>query len=213
MVHQWEILRRLPRPECSPARAQAARECTTPVHEAATVVLVDDSTNGVRVWMMQRASTMAFAAGAWVFPGGRLEEHDRVPDPVRAAAVREVEEETGLRLDPEELRPWMRWTTPPGHPRRYDTHFFVAPAAGRQPGNPSTEAEIARWWAPADLLDSGETLFPPTRAVLLELADHSTWESVRSATVGRVIAGFTPRIEERDGTFRFTYPDETGTWT
>lgn len=214
MVHQWEVLRRLPRPVCTPERAHAAATCAQPVRPAATVVLVADD---ARVWMMRRVSTMVFAADAWVFPGGRVEDGDRDPDPVRAAAIRECEEETGLRLDPDELLPWMRWTTPPGHPRRYDTHFFVAHAADREPQNPSTEADHAQWWRPADLLAAHaagtETLLPPTQAVLIEVGDHSSWASVRRATRGRVIAGFTPRIEERGGVLRFTYPDETGTWT
>ncbi len=210
MVHQWEVLKRLPRPECSPERARAAAECVTPIHSAATVILVDDT---ARVWMMRRVSSMVFAAGAWVFPGGRVEDDDVDPDPIRAAAVRECAEETGVELDPHELLPWMRWTTPPGHPRRYDTHFFVASGIGLEPQNPSTEADAARWWRPSEMLASSETFLPPTRAVLIELTDHADWDSVRRATEGRIVEGFTPRIIERDGRFHFTYPDETGVWT
>lgn len=209
-THQWDAMRRLPRPRIGADRAQAWHACTRPVHVAATVILVTDD---ARVWMMRRVATMAFAAGAWVFPGGRVEAADLDPDPLRAAAVREVTEETALVLDPGELRPWARWTTPPGHSRRYDTNFFVAPVAGREPQNPSTEADEARWWRPAELLASTEPLLPPTRTMLIELADHDSWDSVRRATEGRVVRGFTPRLVEHDGRFRVTYPDPEGNWT
>ncbi|MEA3016836.1 MAG: hypothetical protein QOI38_1558 [Sphingomonadales bacterium] len=55
--------------------------------------------------MMERASTMAFAAGALVFPGGRIDPgddeaaraHPEVPDAAaRIAAIRETIEETGV---------------------------------------------------------------------------------------------------------------------
>jgi 8-oxo-dGTP pyrophosphatase MutT (NUDIX family) len=56
--------------------------------------------------MMERAQTMAFAAGALVFPGGRIEEADQafahgafsqVDDgAARVAAIRETIEETGI---------------------------------------------------------------------------------------------------------------------
>jgi len=50
--------------------------------------------------MVERASGMAFAAGAWVFPGGRIDEADRKLgrelgiDPEVIAAIRETLEET-----------------------------------------------------------------------------------------------------------------------
>jgi 8-oxo-dGTP pyrophosphatase MutT (NUDIX family) len=57
--------------------------------------------------MMERASTMAFAAGAMVFPGGRIDRGDRAdggsPDaesdlPARTAAIRETIEEVGIAV-------------------------------------------------------------------------------------------------------------------
>jgi 8-oxo-dGTP pyrophosphatase MutT (NUDIX family) len=48
--------------------------------------------------MVERAGGMAFAAGAWVFPGGRIDEADRAGecDAGLVAAVRETLEETGV---------------------------------------------------------------------------------------------------------------------
>ena len=46
------------------------------MHAAATVVLVREAPSGLEVLMMRRGSSLAFMAGMWVFPGGRLEPSD-----------------------------------------------------------------------------------------------------------------------------------------
>ncbi|MFS0737790.1 NUDIX domain-containing protein [Sphingomonas sp. 1P06PA] len=77
---------------------------------AATLVLVrDDPAGGApHLLMIERAATMAFAAGAMVFPGGRIDPGDQalVPadhaDPAdaaaRIAAIRETIEEVGIAI-------------------------------------------------------------------------------------------------------------------
>jgi 8-oxo-dGTP pyrophosphatase MutT (NUDIX family) len=78
---------------------------------AATVVIVRDRPDGApELLMMERASTMAFAAGALVFPGGALDADDHMlaariggalnPDEAaaRIAAIRETIEEAGLGI-------------------------------------------------------------------------------------------------------------------
>ena len=51
-------------------------EFTPPaVRDATTVVLVPDD-GPVRTYLMRRATTMAFAPGMWVFPGGRVDQFD-----------------------------------------------------------------------------------------------------------------------------------------
>ena len=90
------------------------------VRDAATVMIVRDDPD-FQVLMVQRASRAAFGASAWVFPGGRVDPEDAVPDPVLAtgrtdaeaseilgvergglawwiAAIRETIEEAGLLL-------------------------------------------------------------------------------------------------------------------
>ena len=88
---------------------------------AATVMLVRDAVQGIEVFMLRRARSMAFAASMLVFPGGRVDVRD-TDDDLRwagpsaqewaqrmdcgqseargfiAAAVREVFEETGVLL-------------------------------------------------------------------------------------------------------------------
>jgi len=69
---------------------------------AATLILVRDGTQGIEVLMMQRAKESAFLGGAYVFPGGSLDEADPGgDDPLakhRFAAVRECFEESGVLL-------------------------------------------------------------------------------------------------------------------
>ena len=45
---------------------------------AATLILVRDRADAApQLLMVERAGGMAFAAGAWVFPGGRIDDADR----------------------------------------------------------------------------------------------------------------------------------------
>src|SRR5688572_24623227 len=73
---------------------------------AATLILMRQAEAGPpELLMMERAETMAFAAGALVFPGGRIDSDDHeiarryrsfADAPARIAAIRETIEETGI---------------------------------------------------------------------------------------------------------------------
>ena len=69
---------------------------------AATLILVRDRPGAPELLMVERAQGMAFAAGALVFPGGRIDEADRElgqskgVDPAAVAAIRETIEETAI---------------------------------------------------------------------------------------------------------------------
>lgn len=76
---------------------------------AATLILVRDRPGGpAELLMVERAEGMTFAAGALVFPGGRIDAADRALgedlaiDPHAIAAIRETIEETAVpaALDP-----------------------------------------------------------------------------------------------------------------
>jgi 8-oxo-dGTP pyrophosphatase MutT (NUDIX family) len=45
---------------------------------AATVILLRDSTRGPEILMVRRRDNLAFAAGALVFPGGRVDDADQL---------------------------------------------------------------------------------------------------------------------------------------
>jgi len=70
---------------------------------AATLILVREAPGAVpELLMVERAGGMAFAAGALVFPGGRIDAADRQlaaetgVDPAAVAAIRETVEETAV---------------------------------------------------------------------------------------------------------------------
>jgi 8-oxo-dGTP pyrophosphatase MutT (NUDIX family) len=70
---------------------------------AATLVLMRERASGPpELLVMERTGHMAFAAGALVFPGGRIDADDHVTaerlgtDAARVAAIRETIEETGI---------------------------------------------------------------------------------------------------------------------
>jgi 8-oxo-dGTP pyrophosphatase MutT (NUDIX family) len=72
---------------------------------AATLILVRERDAGPpELLMVERAQGMAFAGGAWVFPGGRIDEADRLlgsafeqdDAAARIAAIRETVEETAV---------------------------------------------------------------------------------------------------------------------
>jgi 8-oxo-dGTP pyrophosphatase MutT (NUDIX family) len=174
-----------------------------PAIPAATVVLLRDGDDGVETLMLHRTSQVAFG-GMWVFPGGRVESGDRHPDDpdeeaaARRAAVREAQEECGLRVHPEDIVPFSHWTPPAVSPRRYATWFFVARAADGDVSVDGAEIHDHRWLAPREVLarrDRGEVdLAPPTWVTLHDLADDRDVEAALAAAARR---GPLPRYETR----------------
>jgi 8-oxo-dGTP pyrophosphatase MutT (NUDIX family) len=177
----------------------------TPVHDAATVVLVRDADGGLECLMLRKTQGQAFG-GLWVFPGGRVEEADGDGlDGARAAAVREAEEETGLVLDATALVPFAHWNPPAEAPRRYATWFFLA-------GLPDGAADVIVdgneigdhvWTTPTAALDrhrAGEVdLLPPTWISLRRIAPlPDVTAAVADVAAGRVDR-FTTRVADAEG--------------
>lgn len=101
--------------------AEAEQRGEVPVpRDAATIALLRDGDEGIEAYLMRRHSTMEFAAGMYVFPGGKVQDSDRLvgawvgPPPAEwgtrlgcdadtarglvVAAVRETFEESGILL-------------------------------------------------------------------------------------------------------------------
>jgi len=169
---------------------------------AATVIVLRDgerwsSEPGLEVLMLRRDTQLAFAGGAWVFPGGRIDPADMAlgGDPeaaARVAAVREAAEEAALVLDPGSLRRWSHWTPPADSPRRrYSTAFFVAPLAEGAAEVQVDDGEIRehRWQRPRAVLEARDdgsiTLTPPTFITLCQLLEHRSVDEVLAAAEGR----------------------------
>ena len=171
---------------------------------AATILLLRDSATGLEVLMVARAREMDFAAGALVFPGGRVEPDDVAlappDDPLgafRVAAIREAWEETGILL---------------AHPR--------GPAVAQTPGEGPFLAHLraqgvrpdhaaltpfAHWITPAHSPKRFDTHFFLAHAPEGQEAVHDGWEAVEAiwinpaqalaeADVGRRILVFATRL-------------------
>ena len=139
--------------------------------------------------MVRRNDKVAFMAGAYVFPGGRVDEADagspedlaawvqrghapRFDDrdlgrewAYRRAAARELTEEANVRVAPEDLEPLAHWVTPEIEIRRYDTRFFLARMpAGQDARHDESETTALAWLTPAAAIAKcrqHEILLPP----------------------------------------------------
>jgi 8-oxo-dGTP pyrophosphatase MutT (NUDIX family) len=113
-------LTRIPMPERLREAAERGVDDPAPPKDAATIVVVRDGDDGVEAFLMRRQTSMKFAAGFYVFPGGGVQasDHDHLPwvgpaadawaatwrcdaalaQALVVAAVRETFEETGVLL-------------------------------------------------------------------------------------------------------------------
>ncbi|GAA4004938.1 NUDIX hydrolase [Sphingomonas humi] len=190
---------------------------------AATLVVIRDTLAGAppELLMVERPRTMAFAGGAMVFPGGRIDPADwdgvgTLEEAAARAAVRETAEETGLDVALEALVPFARWRPDNVRHRRFDTFFFIAPCpvdAGPlrpQPG----ECERAVWISAQAMLDDvraerANAIFPTIRN-LERLAALSSFDHAREHALAHPVEIISPWIEERDGTQFLVIPDHLG---
>lgn len=155
---------------------------------AATVLLLRDGSDGLQILMLRRNSKIAFG-GMWVFPGGRVDDDELIAGDAlasaRIAAIREVEEETGLDVDGNSLETWSYWIPPtradmrgPGKIRRFSTWFFAAPSPAGAISVDGGEIHEFQWLTPGDAMSkhrSGEIeIVPPTWVTLWQLDRHGT---------------------------------------
>ncbi|WP_375431034.1 NUDIX domain-containing protein [uncultured Friedmanniella sp.] len=216
MSHSWDVLGRLPTAVPPALAEQAAGWPSGAVpaspRRSSSVVLLRDAAAGVQTYLLHRHARMSFAASMVVFPGGGMDPADTsAADPLRACAVRETEEETGVRLAPEALLPWAHWVTPEVEPRRFDTAFYLAALPrGAVAADVSGETDRAEWRSPASALAAADRdelgLMPPTRSVLLELAAAATVAELLGAARDRVVRPVLPQLVRGPAGWRFRYP-------
>lgn len=150
--------------------------------QAARVVLLADG----RVLLQHGCDPGRPDDGAWwLTPGGGLNDGESIQD----GAVREVLEETGLRLDPGQLGPVVatRVCRFPFEGRRYrqSESFFavtVAPFTPQHHGWDEVEQRALidhRWWSIEELRATDETIYPSQLPDLVEaLLDGSLEDPV-----------------------------------
>ncbi len=162
-----------------------APEQSLPV--AGTVVVLRAADPGFEVLLIRRPERGSFA-GAWVFPGGKVESDDRRDgDPeeedARRAAIRETYEEVGLVVD--DLVSLSEWRPPIEAPTRIRTWFFLAEAPDDEPSPSADEVAEVAWVTPSEALarhGAGEwMLYPPTWITLHQLEAFTDLASALSS--------------------------------
>ncbi|HLH66889.1 MAG TPA: NUDIX hydrolase [Solirubrobacteraceae bacterium] len=182
---------------------------------AATVILLRDQPDGMQVLLAKRNPAARFMGGAWVFPGGAVGPSDGPGESgLRAAAVRELREETGVSLqDPASMVAFSRWITPAEVRIRFDTWFFLAPSPpGAEPVPDGQEMVDARWFDPPGALAAaraGEILLVfPTIRHLEQLAGFDSASQLIEYARGREIKPVQPVVVGTGETARIVLPDE-----
>jgi 8-oxo-dGTP pyrophosphatase MutT (NUDIX family) len=99
------------------------------------------------------------------------------------ATLAQMCEALDLRLDLRRLACWSHWVTPPGVPKRFDTRFFVAPAAG--PGGRGRPWRGAR----TDVADAAAGCRTPARLKLLPVTQRTLQRPVGVCTAAEALAG------------------------
>src|SRR5437870_5327180 len=149
------------------ARSLARSMAAERIRPSATVILYRRAP-ALEVYLVERSRKTRFFPGYHAFPGGVVDPEDgEGPDARPRAAVRELAEETGVKLDAAALVPAGRLLTPPFGPTRYDTSFFVAELpSGAAPQVDGQELVSGRWWRAAEALAAFEQealpIPPPT---------------------------------------------------
>ena len=175
-----------------------------PIRPAATIVVLRDAAEGVEVFMVRRNFSIAFMAGAHVFPGGRVDAADHDADAAwcdlprdldagrgpslafRVAALRELFEEAGVLIARTADGAWLPVDDSAATQRV--AHDRDAVHAGRATLRSIVEREgvrlaldavvpFAHWVTPPIEVRRFDTWFFAVRAPARQLATHDTHES------------------------------------
>jgi 8-oxo-dGTP pyrophosphatase MutT (NUDIX family) len=185
-------------------------------HPSATVVLMRDGAGDIEILMVQRSAGLSFHGGAWVFPGGRIDEDDiararqsdaKGDDPMEAArhaAVREAREEAGIAVEARSLVPFAEWVTPEILPKRFRTWFFAARAGDAKSVRVDGGEVVKYSWVTPDAALSGHRsgtldLPHPTWVTLTSLRAHRTVDAALAALAQAEFGVFRPRLSPIDG--------------
>jgi 8-oxo-dGTP pyrophosphatase MutT (NUDIX family) len=187
--------------------------------KAASVVLLrrggKHAQRALEVLLLKRSAEARFMPSVWVFPGGSVDPADGEGEAgCRACAVRELGEEAGIELPPEEeLILFSRWITPEVVSTRFDARFYLALAPAHTPPEPDgVETVEARWFEPRAALeaaDRGEIVLAfPTITQLGKLAEHPTSDAAIATYRDGVVEPILPVVVGTREDARVLLPDD-----
>ena len=181
-----------------------------PALPSASVILVRDNRDQLEVLLVQRNAKIKFHGGAWVFPGGKVDEADHLASTdaeeiniARAAATREAQEEVGVTISPHALHAFSHWLTPIQLPKRFSTWFFITPLAADTAINiDASEIVDHVWLTPAAALEqqaAAELTLPgPTYVTLLKLQELAATTHIEPFITALGFERFAPRVVENE---------------
>ncbi|MBL6448685.1 NUDIX hydrolase [Fulvivirga sp. 29W222] len=114
----------------------------------ADAVVFGSGENGERYLLLIQRKNEPFREN-WAFPGGFVEDDEDL----NIAAARELEEETGLNLPPEDFVQLGAWGKPGRDPRgrTVTVAFMIKADMSGQEVNAADDAKAVKWWPVADL--------------------------------------------------------------
>lgn len=188
---------------------------------AATIMLARDYEGEVQVLLLKRNKTLAFAAGLWVFPGGKIEPYELEQGETelaaaKLAAVRETKEESDLDINLDQLIFFRHWTTPVLEPRRYATWFFFGGVNNVDSEVTIDDSEIKKhlWINPQKALDqltNGELpMMPPTLMSLQLISKCKTVKEVEKFLQEVEPVYILPVLQLKDGKMHCIYKGDAG---
>jgi 8-oxo-dGTP pyrophosphatase MutT (NUDIX family) len=213
------------------------RMVVAPARPASTVVMLRPSASRFEVFLVRRHDNVGFMGGVHVFPGGRVDPDDEVPDAreleerlataiarmdgmpaaqaiaYHVAASRELLEESGVRIEPHDLTPFARWVTPDFQPKRFDTWFFLAVTpSGQAAAHDGVENSDSAWMEPVDAIEicrgGGMTLAPPTWTTLRKLDTFRDVEAAMRWARTAQIVRVQPAFVEREDSRMLMLPGD-----
>lgn len=190
------------------------------LRQAATIMLVREKpTGGLEVLLLRRNRKLKFGPGFWVFPGGKIEEADRmatqnVVEAAKLAAVREAQEEAGITLSTADLSYFCHWTTPIIQPKRFATSFFYAVIQDQNLKITIDDSEIKEhlWLSPQEAIERSNkrtlALMPPTYLALQRISKCTKEQEVR-AELDRFQPKVLPTIAMKDNLIYCLYEGDS----
>ena len=193
----------------------------TNIIPAAGVILLNQSTpnQAFRVLLLKRNPELKVHGGHWVFPGGKFDAEDyrganmhpsaidiRNPPELaldaylqvaRNAAIREVQEESGIILEKQSLVYHSRWLTPSALSKRFDTCFFIAETASLNVVVDGSEIIDHQWISPSESLvlhREGRISMPPATFVTLSRLSKFTDSTAAIAVLTQHIPHYRPKL-------------------
>ncbi|MCK5880815.1 MAG: NUDIX domain-containing protein [Sinobacterium sp.] len=186
---------------------------------SATVILMRDSAQGVEFLLTKKSDAVSFLPGHWVFPGGAVDDSDAREnelDTLKAACVRETQEEISVDISGLTLTSFAHWITPQALPKQFSTWFFLAalPDGLMQSVKVDGSELVDSMWLSADQAISlhqtrHAAMVPPTLIALMRLQSFTSVADIELEQWPTRVKTIRPQAAIFDGELAMLYPGDS----